>query len=248
MLTIRDLGIHRGGRELFRGLQLTLAPGEVLVVLGPNGVGKSSLLLALAGMLPATGEIALAGKALATMSRREIAAQIAWQGELPPTEFGLTVAQRLWLAAPEAADMTTVLRQLDLADMCHRPLGEMSSGERQRVELAAVMLRDAPIWLLDEPTAHLDLKHQAAWLTMMRRQAAEGRAIVVVLHDVQQAASVATSVVLIDVHGGASFGTAEAMLTPARLSALYGVRLLQWKHAGRRLLIPDVAGGGNETA
>lgn len=248
MLTARDLRISRGGRELIAGLGLKLAAGEILAVLGPNGAGKSSLLLALAGMLPADGEVLLAGKPLAQMSRREIAAKIAWQGELPPTEFGLTVAQRLKLAAPAAGDMTPVLKQLDLTGMQRRPLGAMSSGERQRLELAAVMLRNCPVWLLDEPTAHLDLRHQAAWLHIMRRQALRGRAIVVVLHDVQQAVSVATSAVLIDGHGQALYGRAEIMLTSARLSRLFGVPLLELAHEGRRVLIPDVAGGSDETA
>lgn len=250
MLRVRDLSIRRGGRILVKRVSLQLAAGGVLAVLGPNGAGKSSLLLALAGLLPAQGgSIELAGRPLPATSRRAIAALIAWQGELPPTDFGLTVEQRLRLANAEAEGMAAALAQLDLDGMQGRTLAELSAGERQRVELAAVMLRDCPIWLLDEPTAHLDLKHQAAWLAIMRREAGRGRAIAVVLHDINQAASVATKALLVYGDGRASYGGSGALLAPDSLARLYGVPLVCLRDtAGRSVLIPDVAGGDDEKA
>jgi len=224
LLELKHVTLQRGGRILFTGFSKVVAPGRITVIMGPNGTGKSSLLLALAGMIQASGRIALQGKPLNEHSRPEIARQIAWQGDLPPTEFGLTVAQRLRLAAgekkiEEQAEMMEVDCFLD------RSLGELSSGERQRVELTALMLRDVSLWLLDEPTAHLDLRHQVMWLKMLRRQSGQGRAIVVVLHDIQQAMSIADDVVLIDGNGNIETDRAVTMLTQERLQAVFGVPL-----------------------
>ncbi|MDT8376643.1 MAG: ABC transporter ATP-binding protein [Mariprofundaceae bacterium] len=231
-----NLHLQRGNRELLGGLSFSVQAGEITVILGPNGAGKSSLLLALAGLIPAAGKLLLNGTSLAAYKRGELARQIAWQGELPPTEFGLTVRQRLELSAGEAADaIESAAETMDIVPLLQRPLGELSSGELQRVELAAVMLREVPVWLLDEPTAHLDLRHQAHCLKMMKNQAAAGRAIVTVLHDLQQAAAVADFIILIDGKGHAERGSADRMLTIDRLSNLFDMPLI----GQGKLLIPD---------
>jgi len=235
-MNISDLAIKRGGKVLLSGLNCAICAGEAVVVLGPNGAGKSSLLLALAGLLYAADSISIHGENLSGISRSERARLIAWQGDLPPTEFGLTVAQRLELAAETAgAEISNVATSMDITALLKKPLGKLSSGERQRVELAALMLRDTPIWLLDEPTAHLDLKHQVQCLNMFRDQAAQGRAIVTVLHDLQQASSIADRVILIDGRGGVQYGSAGKMLDIAKLSGLFGTPLLRHGKA----ILPD---------
>jgi len=227
-MQISGLAIKRGDRIILSGMDCIFHAGEVVVVLGPNGAGKSSLLLALAGLISSSGSMSLHGKNLSKLSRAERARQIAWQGELPPTEFGLTVIQRLRLAAEMTGmDITEAAASMDITALLKKALGELSSGERQRVELAALMLRDVPVWLLDEPTAHLDLKHQVQCLKMFRRQAKQGRAIVTVLHDLQQAAIIADRVIIIDGHGGTQHGSAERMLDIARLSGLFDTPLLR---------------------
>jgi iron complex transport system ATP-binding protein len=236
LMQISGLAIKRGERILISDLDCIFHAGQVVVVLGPNGAGKSSLLLALAGLIPYSGSMALHGKNLSGLSRAEHARRIAWQGELPPTEFGLTVAQRLELAAEGAyADIAEAAASMDIAVLLKKPLGELSSGERQRVELAALMLRDTPVWLLDEPTAHLDLKHQVQCLKMFRRQAKQGRTIITVLHDLQQAATIADQVIIIDGHGGIQHGSAEKMLDISCLSGLFDTPLLRQGKA----ILPD---------
>jgi len=241
LLKLTDVAVERGGRILLSGLTCSIHTGEVTVVLGPNGAGKSSLLLALAGLIPASGLIDLNSAALNTYSRHELSRRIAWQGDLPPTEFGLTVAQRLQLAAGEAdAAIASVATDMDIAPLLARPLGKLSSGERQRVELSALMLRDAPIWLLDEPTAHLDLKHQIHCINMLKRQADHGRAIVIVLHDIQQAMAVADQLILIDGKGtdgkgGVLCGQAHDLFNSATLTELFHAPVVQQG----AVLIPD---------
>jgi len=222
LLQITGLAIERAGRSLLSGFDCSCKAGDLVVVLGPNGAGKSSFLLALAGLLPCVGELKLFGKPLSTYSRDELAMRIAWQGELPPTEFGLTVQQRLNLAATEeSVAIEYVAQAMDIQSLLHRSLAELSAGERQRSELAALMLRNAPIWLLDEPTSHLDLKHQIQCIHMMKEQCRDGRVIITVLHDIQQAMAVADHLILIDGKGGIEYGEAKHFFTSERLTRLY---------------------------
>jgi len=226
LLELKQVTLQRGGHTLFTGFSNVIVAGRVTVIMGPNGVGKSSLLLALAGIIPVSGEIILRNKLLSEYSRAEIAREIAWQGDLPPTEFGLTVAQRLRLAGGENhPDISGPARLMEVEVLLGRALGEISSGERQRVELVALMLRDSPVWLLDEPTAHLDLRHQITCLDMLRYQSEHGRTIVIVLHDIQQALSIADDIVLLDGRSNIETGTAVVMLTRERLQAVFGVSL-----------------------
>jgi len=226
LLELKHSTLQRGGRTLFSGFSRAIAAGRVTVIMGPNGTGKSSLLLALAGMIPVSGEIILQNKRLSEYSRAGIAQKIAWQGDLPPTEFGLTVAQRLRLAGgPGDADINAPAGIMEVRGLLDRTLGDLSSGERQRVELAALMLRDCPVWLLDEPTTHLDLRHQMICLNMLWQQSEHGRAVVVVLHDIQQAMKIADDVILLDGHGNIETDNASMMLTRERLQAVFGVPL-----------------------
>ncbi len=243
LLELKQVTLQRGGHTLFTDFSNGIVKGRVTVIMGPNGTGKSSLLLALAGIIQASGEIVLRGKPLNEYSRIDMAHQIAWQGELPPTEFGLTVAQRLRLAGGEVkrgqfhffhrgteeesklSPFLPAAKLMEVEALLDRSLGDLSSGERQRIELAALMLRDCPVWLLDEPTAHLDLRHQMICLDMLRRQSEHGRTIMVVLHDIQQALSIADDVVLLDGSGNIETGTAATMLTREHLQAVFGVSL-----------------------
>lgn len=235
-MKLTDLSIRRGGRTLFAKLGCHMHGGEITVVLGGNGTGKSSLLLAMARLIEANGSITLDGQPLASFTRHALTAKIAWQGELPPTEFGLTVHQRLELAAPDMeSDIAAVATSMDITHLLSRPLGQLSSGERQRTELAALMLRDAPLWLLDEPMAHLDLRHQIQCIEMLKSQRDKGRAIVTVLHDLQQAMAIADKLILIDGHGGVEYGDAAGLFDPARMTALFRAPL---KQQGT-LLVPD---------
>jgi len=228
LLSTANLSVERSNHVLLSGLHCAFHAGEVVVVLGPNGAGKSSLLLALAGLIPATGDIMFNGTPLDQYDRHALSHQIAWQGDLPPTEFGLTVEQRLKLAAEDAGTaIAAIATDMDISPLLARPLGELSSGERQRVELAALMLRDAPLWMLDEPTAHLDLKHQIHCIQMLKSQAAHGRAIIMVLHDIQQAMVIADRLILIDGKGGVEYGEAKALFNSARLSQLFDAPVIQ---------------------
>ncbi len=235
------VSLRRGGKLLVRHLDFTVEHGRVTVLIGPNGAGKSTLLLAACGLFaPEKGACLVEGEPLFRLSREEVAAKVAWQGELPPTEFGLTVAQRLALAAQQdQGGIHDAAARMEVDSLLQRRLAELSSGERQRVEIAAAVARDCPVRLFDEPTAHLDLRHQASCLKMLRQEAERGRAVVVVLHDIQQAAAIADSAILLDGRGEAVAGDAKELLNRDRLSNLFQVDLKQSESAGRTLLWPD---------
>jgi len=244
LLSGSNVSLTRGSRLLVQDLAFSLEAGGITVVLGPNGAGKSSLLLALAGLLEIdTGEIFLNEQLLSTCSRKDVATLIGWQGEMPPTEFGLTVEERLHLTMHAGLSIvagerrrTSACGAMDLLPLRQRALGELSSGERQRAELAALLVRDCPVWLLDEPCAHLDIRHQSAWLMAMRAKAEEGKAIITVLHDVQQAAAVANDVILIYGDGRVRAGPASKLLLPDVLCELFQANIQQLDD---KVLVPD---------
>ncbi len=246
-ISVSHLCLSRGGRLLIEDLNFHLDVGRIMVILGPNGAGKSSLLMALAGMLDSdAGEVKINGKKLTDFHRGELASSLAWQGTLPSAEFGLSVDQRLQLAMQSglSSDIDRETRsdacaKQDLSALCQRVLGELSSGERQRVELAALLVRDCPIWLLDEPCAHVDIRHQVAWLQVMREKAESGKTMLAVLHDVQQAAAIADDVILVYGDGRIRTGQAEALLVPDVLNELFQTDL---QRVSGGFLIPNYRG------
>lgn len=198
MLQARDLSVQRGQATVVRGVSLAAHAGQWLAIVGPNGAGKSSLLQALAGLWPvASGEVLLQGQSGPQVSARQRARQLAWMGQTPPGDEALSVDDTVALGrlphqgwwgwpAHSAADREAIeqaLQDTDLLALRHRALQALSGGERQRVHLARALATQAPVLLLDEPSAHLDAPHQRLLAQVLRTQAQRGRAVVSVLHE-----------------------------------------------------------------
>lgn len=198
MLQARDLSVQRGQATVVRGVSLAAHAGQWLAILGPNGAGKSSLLQALAGLWPvASGEVLLQGQSGPQVSARQRARQLAWMGQTPPGDEALSVDDTVALGrlphqgwwgwpAHSAADREAIeqaLQDTDLLALRHRALQALSGGERQRAHLARALATQAPVLLLDEPSAHLDAPHQRLLAQVLRTQAQRGRAVVSVLHE-----------------------------------------------------------------
>ncbi len=237
-LVMRGLAIGRE-RSLVAGLDGTLEPGTITVVLGPNGCGKSTLLLTLAGLLaPRAGTVESDGIAVHQLSDAARSERIAWQGELPSADFGFRVAERLALVEAGSRSAGAALARLDLEALADRRLTELSAGERQRVELAALWLREAPLWLLDEPTSHLDLRHQVAWLERLHEERAAGRTIVAVLHDLTQAHAIADRALLLSADGTHRFGAADLLLHADPIASVFGTEVERLRGARGDALLP----------
>ncbi|MBS7696859.1 MULTISPECIES: heme ABC exporter ATP-binding protein CcmA [unclassified Chelatococcus] len=192
-LEIDRLSCRRSGRLLVEDLTLTIPGGEVLVVKGPNGAGKSTLLATLAGRLrPAAGTIRLAGNRNFAEQRAEEDAPLAEQavmvGHRDGLKTALTATENLVFAAAMLGTPATpqqaaaALDDLGLVHVSDIPVGYLSAGQRRRVALARLILVDRPVWLLDEPTAALDLAAQNDLAHLMQRHLARGGLIVAATH------------------------------------------------------------------
>jgi iron complex transport system ATP-binding protein len=236
LLAARGLGWHAAGRRILGPLELDVARGESVAVVGPNGAGKTTLLRLLAGLLaPSAGEVRLAGRPLASYSRKGLARRIAYVPQLRPIRVPLTVEAIVLLGryphlgtfqlAPGPRDLEAVAEALRLTEIEHlrrRPVEELSGGERQSVYIAAALAQEAEILVLDEPTTHLDPRHEreiAALLPRLRREA--GRTVLTATHDLNFASLTASRIVALKAGEILAAGRPAELLEPATLAALF---------------------------
>lgn len=255
-LEAHDLTLGYRNTAVLRDLRLAVRPGRVLALAGPNGAGKTTILRGLARLLrPQRGTVLLDGRDLAQLSERDIARRLGLVPQNETSEWPLTVEQvvmlgraahRGWFMPYTATDHRAVddaLAQTGLTPLRARLLSELSGGERQRVLIARALAQQPATILLDEPTAHLDLRYQAAVLGLVRRLAHEhGLAIVVSLHDLNLVALYADQVALIADGGLLAEGSPAEVLTSDYLQRAYGVPVAVGRHPvyGAPLITPVV--------
>ncbi|MEI5100209.1 heme ABC transporter ATP-binding protein [Streptomyces sp. PmtG] len=207
-----DLRVRLGARDVLTGVTVQARAGEVLALVGPNGAGKSTLLAALAADSPAgSGAVRICGRPAADWPaaelalRRAVLPQSATLSFPFPVEDVVRMGRAPWAGTRLEDDDDRVVAEAMAATevdaFAARPFAALSGGERARVALARVLAQRAPLLLLDEPTAALDLRHQELVLKICRERAAAGDAVVVVLHDLGLAAAYADRAVVL--HGGA---------------------------------------------
>ncbi|MGI9823507.1 heme ABC transporter ATP-binding protein [Agromyces sp. Marseille-Q5079] len=237
--------------DLLADVSFTAAPGRVHSLIGPNGAGKSTLLGVLAGdRAPDAGRVLLRGRRLDEWPLRELARERA----VLTQEHGVTFAFRSreivemgrhpWARTPaEDDDEREIARAMAVTDVAHladRPVAHLSGGEKARVALARVLAQRAPVLLLDEPTAALDLRHQEDVLRLARAQAADGDAVVVVLHDLNLAAAYSDEITLLQRGRVAAHGSPAEVLTAERIEDVYGqaVEVIEHPRSGVPLVLP----------
>ncbi|WBV45048.1 heme ABC transporter ATP-binding protein (plasmid) [Pseudoroseomonas cervicalis] len=247
MIALQECRLSRGGRVLLEGVSLALRPGEVLALVGPNGAGKSTLLRLFSGELaPDAGAARLDARDLANWDPLELSRRRAVVSQKIALSFPLRAAEvaglgRLPWHGTEAmrqdrAAVAEAMARAGIAHLAERPYGRLSGGEQQRVQIAralaqlAGMARPAAL-LLDEPTASLDAGHRAQLLRLLRELAAEGLAVLIVLHDLNEARYVADRVALLEQGRLVAEGPPEAVFQPARLEAVYGIPFLATEEA-----------------
>ena len=228
-----------------RGVSLNLRVGEVTAICGPNGAGKSSLLSCLAGLIaPSAGRVLLDGAALSAVQPQARARALGYLPQTPKVAWDVSVETLAGLgrlpwrtgAAADALAIEAALSALDLQAFAHRPVAQLSGGERARALLARV-LAGTPRWLLaDEPLANLDLAHQLALLSHLRACAGQGMGVVLVLHDLALAMNHADRVVVLDQGAVAADGPPELALAEPVLEQVWGVKAQWLGDSGRRAL------------
>lgn len=252
-LSIRGLSVRYGEYTALHELSLEVPSASFLAVLGPNGAGKSTLVRALTGVVnPAGGTVLLGEDPLQRLSAEHLARTIAVVPQDLWLPFDYTVLEvvlmgrsphlgPLGLEGPrDVAIAREALRHLDLHELEARPLRTLSGGERQRVLLARALAQDAPILLLDEPTAHLDIAHQAAALSLLSALHRDGRTVVAVLHDLNLASTCCPRLVLLRNGRLLADGAPEQVLTGPLLREAYGAGVVLTTHpqTGRPAILP----------
>jgi iron complex transport system ATP-binding protein len=244
---IRAEGVARayGAHAVLAGVDLAVAAGELVGVIGPNGAGKTTLVRMLSGVTPPdAGRVVLDGRPLAAWAPRERAKTIAVVPQDPHVEFPFTVLEIVLMGrAPhlaglgfaEATDLAIArgaLARLDLGGLEDRRLDALSGGERQRVFLARALAQEPRVLLLDEPTTHLDLRHQAAILEVVREGVrTRGVAALAVLHDLNLAAVACDRLVLLAGGRVAAAGTAAEVLRADAIERAFGTTVHVGRHA-----------------
>ena len=216
-------------RPLLDGVEFAVENGQICAVLGPNGAGKSTLLRVLSGLLaPTRGRVEIDGVDLATLDRRSIARRIAVVHQHVEVAMGRAPHQAGWMR-PTARDDEVVARALatcELDALATRPVAELSGGEQKRVAIARALAQEAQILLLDEPGAHLDVRHLVAVHELIRSEvAARKLACVAVLHDMNLAAEYADRVALLKDGRLLAHGTVPQVMTYRRLKEVFETEL-----------------------
>jgi iron complex transport system ATP-binding protein len=241
MLRADSILIKYGPCDVVRDVSFALREGRIIALLGPNGAGKTTLIRSLNGTMPLSGgRIELNGRTLDSYSRRDIAKRIAVVAQENETKFPVTVLEYVlagrfangsafgWETGEDIAIAGNALERCDLNGFAERFMNELSGGERQRVVLARALATDARVMLLDEPTANLDLAHQAMMFRLVRERCRNREAsAIVITHDLNLAAEFADEVILLKNGEVFAFGAPEEVLTAANISGVFNVPVLR---------------------
>lgn len=236
-LRIQNATLGYRQRLVLHGVTLEIEPGEVFAVVGPNSVGKSTLIKAASGILPPTqGFVRVNGKDLGAISpseRARLVSVVPQALNLPAafSAFDVVLIGRTpylsWLGREGERDRTIAQHAMERTNtwqLADRPVGELSGGEQQRVLIARALAQASAVLLLDEPTAHLDLRHQDEVLKLVRSLAREENlTVMITLHDLNLVARHADRVALLSDGRVRMIGLPEEVLTPQELEAVYGI-------------------------
>ena len=249
MISARNIAVRLGGRAILDDVNLDVTPGEVLALVGPNGAGKSTLLSVLSGdRKPDSGTVTIDGRELGSIRHGELARLRAVLTQENSVSFPFRVSEVVamgrspWARSLESRDDVAVVNEaLEVTDVAHlgdRRYTTLSGGEKARVSLARVLAQHTPVVFLDEPTAALDLRHQEDVMRVARSMAEDGRAVVVVLHDLSLAGAYSDRLALI-AHGALdAIGTPSEVLTAERVERVYGLAVELRDVGGHPVVVP----------
>ncbi len=259
-LAARGLALGYGKQIVLKDIDLDVSEGELCVLIGPNGAGKSTLLSALAGFhAPLAGKVLVEGGSISGLPGRSRARQIGSLFRFPENPLPLPLREfvslgryphRLPFQVENAEDRKKVeqaLKQCSIGHLANRPITELSTGERQLAHTALLLAQETPVMVLDEPVSHLDIHHAVLILDILREKRRQGAAIILSLHDLNQASIYADRCIALGRGKIFHTGSPGEVITRENMEELYGpgVNLITSRE-GYPLVYPRPAGGGRE--
>jgi iron complex transport system ATP-binding protein len=253
VLTVENLSTSLGGIPILTDLSIAVAEGRMSVLLGPNGVGKSTLYRCIVGALPYAGHIHIDGEPIAGWDARRLAQTIAYVPQEHTPSFSFLVRDVVLMGrnphrggvfGPRPRDMEAALHALDslgLMPLAGRSYLTLSGGERQLVLIARALAQGARFLLLDEPTASLDFGNQVMVWQTVRRLVDEGRGALVCTHDPNHALWFGDHAIALEPGGRSSIGPVEDVIDAGRVDHLYGFASELGQVGGRPVVVPEVA-------
>ena len=252
LLQLREVSFSYAGREILHDVNLSLEPGSATALIGPNGVGKTTLLRLISGVLqPTSGTVELESQPLSRLSTREAARQIALVPQQLEVPFDYTVQQIVeqgrtpylpLLGGLRPVDRRQVDRALDLTNttaLRHRVFNELSGGERQRVKIALGLAQQPRLLLLDEPTQNLDIGRQVELLDLLRNLREGGLTILASLHDLHLIGGNFPDVILLRASAPVLYGPSQRLLSRSLMEEAF--RCSVSNHPIFQQLAPDTA-------
>jgi iron complex transport system ATP-binding protein len=255
VLQATALSIGYEPRVVATDIDLAVHRGEVLCLLGPNGAGKTTLFKTLLGLIPPLGgEVTIDGRPIGALTRRDLARAMAYVPQAQVMEFAYTVLDLVLMgrtahlgpfSAPGPRDHVrahAALAELGIGDLAQADANRISGGQRQLCLVARALAQDAPMLVMDEPTASLDLGNRLLVLSRVRALCAQGYGVIFSTHDPDQARELATAVAVIADGRLAAYGPPEKTVTGPILSAVYGVEVtVERTESGRYVVAPPLA-------
>lgn len=249
MIEIADISYQVNDTlTILQDINLTLQTGQVIALIGPNGAGKSTLFGLMARIIPLqTGSVRFFGRSVADTDNRLLAQTLAILTQENHIQGRLRVAELLMFGRypyhqgnPSEQDyqkVQEVMAQFELTQFADRFLSDLSGGQRQRVLIAMVVCQDTPYLLLDEPLNNLDMYHAGRLMRQLKALATQGKTIVIVLHDINQAAQFADTVVMMKSGQVMNVGTPTEVLTAENIRTLYQVDVTVLTHQGKPVIV-----------
>jgi iron complex transport system ATP-binding protein len=252
IIEVENLGFGFTEKMILKNISFAICEGRFIGVIGPNGIGKTTLLNLLCGILkPKTGSIKIAAKPIESYSIKEIAKKIAVvrQEFVPAFDFMVkdivSMARTPYLGLlglPGQQDMQIIEQAMEstqISDFANRTLASLSAGERQRVFIAKALAQDTPILLLDEPTNFLDMKHQVGLYDLLKNaQFKNGKTIIAITHDINLAAQYCDEILALAAGGSCTFGRTEDILTAEQIRNNFEIRVFVGKVGRENFFIP----------